>query len=308
MTDAAWTVDAQRAAFGRWPRSPTQELRMTDHRIGQFLAMRDGTRLFVKDHGRGPTVVFIHGWPFNADMWDHHAQVLGEGGFRTIAYDRRGFGRSDQPDSAFDYDVLAGDLEAVIDASGAPKVTLVGYSMGGGEIIRYLSSRGSSRVERIALVGTIVPGLARNDQNPEGIPETEFDGIRTALRTDRAGFIELLLRDVIYDVSNASTTAVTPALLEWSKAMAHQASLKALLACVDTFGRSDLRAELDAVDVPALILHGTNDKPVPHGITAEDAARRLRNARLVLYPNASHGLVVTERDRVTGDLLGFLRA
>jgi non-heme chloroperoxidase len=281
---------------------------MTHDRIPQFLSTRDGINLFVKDHGCGPTVIFVHGWPLNADMWDHHAQVLEEAGFRTIAYDRRGFGRSHQPDSGFDYDTLADDLKVVIDASGAPKVTLIGYSMGGGEIIRYLSRNGSGRVERIALVGTIVPGLARSGVNPEGIPAGEFDGIKAALKADRAGFIDLLLRDVLYDVDNASTTPVTPAILEWSKAMAHQASLKALLACVDTFGLSDLRAEMDAMNVPALILHGTNDKPVPHGITAQDAARRLRKAKLILYPNASHGIVVTERDRVAQDLLGFLKA
>jgi non-heme chloroperoxidase len=281
---------------------------MTHARIAQSLALSDGVHLFVKDHGQGPTVIFVHGWPLNSDMWDHHAQVLADAGFRTIAYDRRGFGRSHQPDSAYDYDTLADDLKSIIDASGAPKVTLVGYSMGGGEIIRYLSRHGSGKVERIALVGTIVPGLVRNAQNPHGIPASEFEGIKAALKADRAGFIEMLLRDVLYDTANANTTTVTPAILEWSKAMAHQASLPALLACVDTFGLSDLRAELDAVNVPALILHGTNDKPVPHAITAEDAARRLRQAKLVLYPNASHGLVVTERDRVTKDLLGFLKA
>jgi non-heme chloroperoxidase len=280
---------------------------MTHLRIPQCLAMRDGIYLFVKDHGRGRTAIFVHGWPLNADMWDHHAQVLNEAGFRTIAYDRRGFGRSHQPDGPFDYDTLADDLKAVIDASGAPKVTLVGYSMGGGEIVRYLSRHGSGKVDRIALVGTIVPGLVRSEQNPDGIPASEFEGIKAALKADRAGFIDMLLRDVLYDVDNANTTPVTPAILEWSKAMAHQASLEALRACVDTFGLSDLRGELDAVDVPTLILHGTNDKPVPHGITAEHAARRLPKARLVLYPGASHGLVVTERDRVAADLLGFLQ-
>lgn len=279
---------------------------MTHLRIPQYLTMPDGIDLFIKDHGRGPTAIFVHGWPLNSDMWDHHAQVLNDAGFRTIAYDRRGFGRSHQPDGPFDYDTLADDLKAVIDASGAPKVTLVGYSMGGGEIIRYLSRHGSANVDRIALVGTIVPGLVRNEENPEGIPASEFESIKAALEADRAGFIDMLLRDVLYDVGNANTTPVTPAILEWSKAMAHQASLGALRACVDTFGLSNLRGELDAVDVPALIVHGTNDKPVPHGITAEDAARRLPKATLVLYPGASHGLLVTERDRVAKDLLGFL--
>jgi non-heme chloroperoxidase len=176
--------------------------------------------------------------------------VLNDAGYRTIAYDRRGFGRSDQPGSGFGYDTLSDDLAAVIDAVGERQVTLVGYSMGGGEIIRYLSRHGAREVAGIVLVGTIVPGLIKGEHNPRGADASEFDGIKAALKADRASFIGMLLRDLLYDVNNANTTPVTPDVIVWSCTMAAQASLTALLACVDTFGRTDLRDEMVAVTVP----------------------------------------------------------
>src|SRR5690349_21454154 len=146
---------------------------------------KDGVELFVKDWGSGPAVVFVHGWPLNADSWDYYSELLANSGYRAISYDRRGFGRSGQSGEAYDYDTLADDLDAVIRASGAKQVTLVGYSMGGGDVVRYVTRHGSSRVAQIVLVGTIVPGLLKTTANPNGIPGEQFDGMKQAILTDR---------------------------------------------------------------------------------------------------------------------------
>lgn len=277
-------------------------------RAGARVRTRDGAELYVKDWGSGPPVVFIHGWPFSADMWDHQASVLADAGHRVITYDRRGFGRSSQPSSGYDFDTLADDLAAVIQETGVRDVTLVGYSMGGGEIVRYLSRHGARKVARLALVGTIVPGLLRSKSNPNGIEGAVFDGIKAGLNKDKATFLATLLKDVIYDAGIRGTNPVTREILDWSFQMAMQAGLRPLVACVDAFGRTDFRPELSAVTVPTLILHGTADKPVPFGITARAAAAGIRGARLIEYRGTSHGLHVTERDRVTRDLMSFLAA
>jgi non-heme chloroperoxidase len=272
------------------------------------LTLSDGTELFVKDWGTGRPVILTHAWPLNADCWDHQALALAEAGFRVIAYDRRGFGRSSQPDGGYDYDTFADDLAQVIEATGARDATLAGFSMGGGEIVRYLSRHGGRGVVQIALVGSVVPGIARGPRNPQGVPPDFFEGLKTSLREDRVDFFTGLLRDVFYDVAAAGTFKVTQAVLDWSWQQAMQAGLRALVGSVDAFGRADFRPELAGVEVPALVLHGTADKPVPFDLTGRQAAAGIRQSRLVAYEGVSHGLLVTERDRVTRDLLAFLRS
>jgi non-heme chloroperoxidase len=272
------------------------------------LALKDGTELFVKDWGSGRPVILTHAWPLSADCWDQQALALAEAGFRVIAYDRRGFGRSSQPDGGYDYDTFADDLAEVIAATGARDATLAGFSMGGGEIVRYLSRHGSRGVSKIALVGSVVPGIARGPRNPQGVPPEFFDGLKSSLREDRVSFFTGLLRDVFYDASAAGTFKVTQAVLDWSWQQAMQAGLRALVESVDAFGKADFRPELAGIELPALVLHGTADKPVPIDLTARQAAAGIRQARLVEYPGVSHGLLVTERDRVTRDLLEFLKS
>ena len=227
-----------------------------------------------------------------------------------IAYDRRGFGRSSQPGGGYNYNTYADDLAVVINATGARDATLIGFSMGGGEIVRYLSRHGSNRTIKAGLVATVVPGLAKNANNPNGVDPSFFDGLKGNLRKDRATFLSGLLRDVFYDVeaSKKSTNPVSQAVLDWSMQMAMQASIRALIESVDAFGKEDFTADLAAVDVPTLILHGSADKPVPFDLTAKRAAAAIKQSRLIEYPGATHGLLVTERDRVTQDLLEFLRA
>jgi non-heme chloroperoxidase len=271
------------------------------------LKTKDGVELFVKDWGAGRPVVLTHAWPLSSDCWDHQAIALADAGYRVITYDRRGFGRSSQPPGGYNYDVFADDLAAVIEATGVKNAALVGFSMGGGEIVRYFSRHGGRSIVKAGLVATVVPGLAKSGNNPNGAEPAFFDGLKDRLRKDRPTFLAGLLKDVFYDVETSakSTNPVSQAVLDWSLQMAMQASLPALLGSVDAFGKEDFTADLAAVKVPTLILHGTADKPVPVAL-GRRAAKGIARSTLIEYEGASHGLLVTERDRVTRDLLQFL--
>ena len=273
-----------------------------------YVRTRGGVDLFVKDWGRGRPVILTHAWPLSSDCWEQQALALAEAGYRVISYDRRGFGRSAQPATGYDYNTFADDLAAVIQATGAKDVTLAGFSMGGGEIVRYLSRHGGRNIAKVALVATVVPGLAKGRNNPQGVDPAFFDGLKDQLRKDRATFLSGLLKDVFYDVqtSSKSSNPVSQAVLDWSMQMAMQAGLHALIGSVDAFGKEDFVPDLAAVTTPTLILHGNADKPVPFELTARRAAAGIKQARLVEYPGVSHGLLVTERERVTRDLLGWL--
>jgi non-heme chloroperoxidase len=266
---------------------------------------RDGVGLFVKDTGgSGRAVVMTHAWPLNADIWDYQAKKLSSAGFRVITYDRRGFGRSDQPSGGYDFDTFADDL-AVIEQTGVRDVTLVGYSMGGGEVVRYFSRYNGRNVVKAGLVGAAAHYLLRTENNPIGIDGAIFDGIKQGVQGDRKTYLGNLLRDVFLDAKRPATNAVTPEIVEATLAMAMQASAAATVACVDAFARTDFRPELAAVKVPTLVLHGTADIPVPFAI-GKATAEGIAQARLIEYPDASHGIVLTERDRVTRDLQAFI--
>ena len=296
VTTAAMIPTTASAASGT-PRANTGRLKL-----------KDGTELFVKDWGAGRPVVLTHAWPLSSDCWDQQGAALVHAGYRVISYDRRGFGRSSQPGDGYNYNQFADDLAEVIGATGAKDATLVGFSMGGGEIVRYLSRHGSRNVIKAGLVGSVAPGLAKGPNNPDGVGPEFFDGLKDNLRKDRLTFLGGLLRDVFYDVeaSKRSTTPVSQAVVDWSLQMAMQAGLHALIQSVDAFGKEDFWPDLAAVRVPTLILHGNADKPVPFEMTACRAARGLANAKLVEYAGATHGLLVSERERVTRDLLDFL--
>lgn len=263
------------------------------------------TDLFVKDWGNGRPVVLCHGWPLCSDSWDYHACVLAEAGYRVIAPDRRGFGRSPQPSAGYDYDTFSDDLARVLDAHDVHDATLVGFSMGGAEVLRYLSRHGSKRVSQAVFVGAAIPYLQQTRDNPAGVDNQVFAGMKTALRQDRAQFMTGLFKDVFYDLSVASTHPVSQEVLDWSFQMSMQAGLRGTLACVDAFSTTDLRRDLAAVRVPSLILHGTADKPVPIGL-ARAAAAGIKRAKLIEYSGAAHGVLVSERERVAKDILAFL--
>jgi non-heme chloroperoxidase len=267
---------------------------------------KDGTSLFVKDTGgTGRAVVMTHAWPLNADVWDYQAAQLAKAGFRVITYDRRGFGRSDQPAAGYTFDVFADDLAAVIEQIGVRDATIVGYSMGGGEVVRYFSRHKGRNAAKAVLVGGAAYYLLKTESNPLGIDGTVFDGIKQGVLGDRKAYLAGLLTNVFFDAKRPATNPVTPDVIDAALAMAMQASVAATAACVDAFSTTDFRPELTSVSVPTLLLHGTADIPVPfaHG---KATAEGIRQSKLIEYPNASHGIVLTERDRVTRDLREFI--
>jgi pimeloyl-ACP methyl ester carboxylesterase len=246
-----------------------------------------------------------HAWPLNADIWDYQAARLSSAGFRVVTYDRRGFGRSDQPAGGYDFDTFADDLADVIQQTGVRDATLVGYSMGGGEVVRYFSRHNGRNVAKAGLVGAAAHYLLKTANNPIGIDGTVFEGIKQGVRGDRRTYLAGLLSDVFLDAKRPATNAVTQEMVYSTLAMAMQAGVAATTTCVDAFAKTDFRSELAAVKVPTLVLHGTADIPVPFAI-GKATAEGIAQARLIEYPDSSHGIVLTERDRVTRDLQAFI--
>lgn len=269
------------------------------------IAAADGTSLYVKDWGQGRPVVLIHGWPLSADAWDHQAVMLANAGFRVVSYDRRGFGRSDQPWSGYDYDTLADDLASVIHHLQLIDTAVVGFSMGGGEVARYMSRHAGHAVWRIAFVGSVAPGLPKSDANPDGATADVFDGMKDAICKDRAQFF----RDFFPSFYGQDTSGggVSQGVLDWSWTMAMQASLKATLDCVDAFGKTDFTADMATIRCPTLAIHGTADVTVPIQATAHRVAKQVAGAELIEYDGAPHGLPATHAERLTQDLMAFLR-
>ncbi|MES2460713.1 MAG: alpha/beta hydrolase [Armatimonadota bacterium] len=271
-----------------------------------FITTRDDTKLYVKDWGTGRPVILIHGWPLSADGWDDIAIPLVEAGFRTIAYDRRGFGRSDQPWDGYNYDTLADDLADVIAATGATDATLAGFSMGGGEVARYLSRHGGANVSQAALISSVVPYMLKTPDNPNGVDPAIFAEMTAAMKKDRAHFFAGFFKD-FYGVGLMSHP-VSDEVLQASVNTAMQASLKATLACAQAFGTTDFRPDLAHFKLPTLIIHGTEDKTVPIDATAREAAKAIPKAKLIEYDGAPHGVFATHKERLTSDLLAFLKA
>ena len=270
----------------------------------QYVTTPDQTKLYVKDWGARRPVILMSGWPLSSDSWDDQAMALANSGLRTIAYDRRGFGRSSQPWSGYDYDTLADDLAAVIDQTGAKDAVLVGFSMGGGEVARYMSRHGGKSVSQAVLVSSVVPYMLKTSDNPHGTEQAVFDKMAEGMKEDRAKFFAGFFKD-FFGVNLLSHPA-SAELMEWARSVSMQASLKATLACAKSFASTDFRPDLAAFKVPTLIIHGTDDKTVPIDASGRAAARGISQATLIEYEGAPHGLFATEKDRLTLDLLQFL--
>ncbi|MDQ3322124.1 MAG: alpha/beta hydrolase [Acidobacteriota bacterium] len=270
-----------------------------------YITTRDNTKLYVKDWGTGRPVILLHGWPLSADSWDDQAMAIADAGFRAIAYDRRGFGRSEQPWSGYNYDTLADDLASVIEETGATDAAIFGFSMGGGEVARYMSRHGGKNVSRAALISSVVPYMLKTEDNPNGTDQATFDQMTEAMKQDRAKFFASFFKD-FYGVGLISHP-VSDELLEASRNVAMQASLKATLDCAKAFATTDFRPDLAAISVPTLIIHGTADKTVPIDASGRAAAEGIANSKLIEYDGAPHGLFATHKEQFTNDLLEFLR-
>lgn len=266
---------------------------------------RDGVNIHVKDFGSGPPVVLIHGWPLTGDMWEYQSLALVEAGYRVITYDRRGFGQSGHPATGYDYDTFADDLAAVLDGADVRDVALVGFSMGGGEVARYLSRHGRERVSRAVLISSVVPYLLKNDSNPDGVEDAVFATMKEQIRRDRFHFLGTFA-EAFYGVGWVSKP-VSRELLDWNFALAIMASPKATIDCIDAFSSTDFRPDLQAFTMPTLIIHGTSDKTVPIDPTARAAARAIPGAILTEYSGEPHGLFATAYERLNQDLINFLR-
>lgn len=266
---------------------------------------RDGTRLYAKIWGNGPPVVLIHGWPLSSDSWDPVSNALADAGFRAIAYDRRGFGRSDQPSTGYDYDTFAADLDDVMQATGADTdVALIGFSMGGGEIARYLSRYGSARLSRVALISSVVPFMRQTSDNPNGVPDANFAQMNEGLLEDRGRFLTGFFKD-FYGVGLLSHPVSEEILRSsWNSAMT--AGLRPTLAAAHAFATTDFRGDLSAFNLPTLIIHGTADATVPIDATGRAVAASVPHATLLEYDGEPHGLFATQPDRLIGDLVDFV--
>lgn len=270
-----------------------------------YATTRDGTQIYYKDWGAGDPVVLIHGWPLSADSWDPITDALAHAGHRVIAYDRRGFGRSDQPWSGYDYDTFADDLADVMTAACATaNVSLIGFSMGGGEIARYMSRHGGAGVKRAALLSSVVPYMLQTDDNPEGVPQAIFDQMTQDMLADRPAFMRSFLK-AFFGVGFISHP-VSDEVLDACWVMTMQAGLHPTLKAAKAFGSTDFRGDLPAFKVPTLVIHGTDDKTVPIEPTAQMAAAQIEDVQLVEYEGAPHGLFETHRDRLIRDLMAFL--
>lgn len=264
---------------------------------------KDGTQIYYKDWGAGRPVLFSHGWPLDADMWDVQMEFLASRGYRAIAFDRRGFGRSSQPWDGYDYDTFADDIAQLIEHLDLREVTLVGFSMGGGDVTRYIARHGSERVSGLVLLGAVTPYFIKAEDNPDGVDKSVFDGIREGLRADRAQFIADFA-STFYGLNHGQQ--VSQGIQAQTLNIALLASLKGTLECVTAFSETDFRPDMARIDVPTLVIHGDDDQVVPFETTGKKAAGLIAGAELKVYGGAPHGFVVTHAARLSEDLLAFL--
>ena len=270
-----------------------------------YAKAKDGSQLYYKDWGTGDPVVLLHGWPLTGDTFDDAAVALAEAGKRCIIPDRRGFGRSDQPWTGYDYDTFADDVAAILeDANVTQPVALVGFSMGGGEVARFLTKQGANRVSKAVLIAAVVPYMLQTDDNPNGVPQATFDEMTAGMKKDREHFFAGFFKD-FYGVGALSSPVSEEVLMNsWRQAM--MAGLRPTLAAAQAFATTDFRPDLASFTVPTLIIHGTKDVTVPIDATARAAAKAIPNAELIEYDGSPHGLLATDKQRVIDDLLGFL--
>ena len=264
----------------------------------------EDVRLAYSDYGSGRPVIFIHGWPLSREMWEYQLEDIVSAGYRVVKYDRRGFGKSSKPWYGYDYDSLASDLNEIIQQLDLHDVVLVGFSMGGGEVVRYLKMFGSNRVNRIVLISSVLPYLCKTKDNPDGVDSSVFEEMMADMRKDRIDFLDQFGKK-FFGVGMLSRPVSTP-LLEYYRMLASFASARSTQQCAVSFAETDFRNDIKAIDVPALVIHGDADKTVPIEASSERTAKMIRDCRYIVYENAPHGLFYTEKERLNRDLLQFI--
>ena len=274
--------------------------------IDMYIETAPNVKLYVKDYGQGKPVILIHGWPLSNEMWEYQIDTLVQNNFRVIAYDRRGFGKSSQPWDGYDYDTLTDDLAAIIEQLNLEEAALVGFSMGGGEVVRYFSRHGGKGVSKAVLISSITPFQLQTDSNPNGIPQEKYDGMAEQIKADRIGFLDNFGK-TFFGVSFISKPISTP-LLDYYRMLCSFASPRATLECAKSFSSTDFRKEMASVNVPTLIIHGDEDKTVPIEISSEVATKLIPDNKFIIYEGAPHGLFYIEKDKLNSDLIEFLNS
>jgi non-heme chloroperoxidase len=268
------------------------------------ITTKDGTQIYYKDWGTGPAVTFSHGWPLNADMWDGQMLFLAQNGYRVVAHDRRGHGRSSQASSGNDMNGYADDLAELIEALDLDQVTLVGHSTGGGEVARYIGRHGTSRVAKAVLIAAVPPLVLKTDANPEGLPIEVFDDLRSKLFRDRSQAYKEFAAP--FYGANRPGANVSQGELDQFWTWSMQSGLKNAYESIKAFSETDFTEDLKQFDVPTLVLHGEDDQIVPVKNSAVKSAKLIKGAKEIYYPGAPHGITATHQDQINADLLAFI--
>lgn len=270
------------------------------------ITTKDGAQIFYKDWGTGQPVVFSHGWPLNADSWDEQLFFVASHGYRAIAHDRRGHGRSSQPWDGNNMDTYADDLAELIETLDLKDVVLVGHSTGGGEVAHYIGRHGNARVAKVVLVGAVTPVMVKTESNPGGLPIEVFDQIRTSVLADRSQYYKDLSSP--FFGANRPGSQVSQGLRDAFWLWSMQVGVKGAYDCIKAFSETDHTEDLKKIEVPTLIIHGDDDQIVPIAASALLAAKLVKNAILKIYPGAGHGLAFTHKEKFNSDLLDFLKS
>jgi len=276
-----------------------------DYIVNKNTASGEEVQLSYKDYGNGRPVVLIHGWPLSKEMWEYQIEPLVEAGLRVIKYDRRGFGKSSKPWGEYNYDALAEDLNVIMEELDLRDAVLVGFSMGGGEVVRYLSRYGSSRVSKIVLVSSVTPYMLKTADNPDGVDESVFKKMMDQMNEDRIAFLDDFGKQ-FFGVNLVSHPVSTP-LLEYYRMLASVAAPRATKQCAIAFAATDFRSDVQAISVPTLIIHGDADKTVPIEASGERTAKMIPGSEYIVYEGAPHGLFYTHKEKLNQDLISFCK-